>query len=214
VKPDTKRPRALAVVFETSWGWAGAACSGRGVVALCLPQDTREIAQRTLCSNIRQTGCEPLHVAIEDLERRGNGAVGAVRAPAGLEPGRASSAMALLSEVLSAVLRYFDGETVDLSCFPVDLDWATPFQRGIYREMLRIPRGSVLSYGEVAWAAGSPLAARAAGQAAARNPIPLLVPCHRVVAADGLGGFGRRPEMKRRLLALEGASGFKRRHKN
>lgn len=67
----------------------------------------------------------------------------------------------------------------------------------------QIPRGQTVTYGEVAAAAGEPNGARAAGNALGSNPIPIVVPCHRVVAANGLGGFGGGPERKEILLAVE-----------
>jgi len=88
---------------------------------------------------------------------------------------------------------------------PVKLE-ASAFVRRVYGVVRRIPRGQVLSYGEVAEAAGNPGAARAVGNAMARNPLCLVIPCHRVVASHGLGGFGGAGgvEQKRLLLALEG----------
>jgi methylated-DNA-[protein]-cysteine S-methyltransferase len=87
---------------------------------------------------------------------------------------------------------------------PVDLDPLAPFQRTVARALQRVPFGETVTYGELARRAGRPGAARAVGQAMARNPVPLLVPCHRVVSARGLGGFGGGLALKRRLLALEG----------
>ncbi|MFV1958698.1 MAG: methylated-DNA--[protein]-cysteine S-methyltransferase [Planctomycetota bacterium] len=81
----------------------------------------------------------------------------------------------------------------------------TGFQVCVWKQIARIPRGQVRSYGRLARAVRRPRAARAVGQACGRNPIPLVVPCHRVVAADGtLGGFGAGLVVKRKLLSLEG----------
>lgn len=104
---------------------------------------------------------------------------------------------------------YFDGKKVEFAT-PVQLLEGTPFQRSVWEELRRIPYGTVLSYGDVARRIGRPGGSRAVGQANKRNPIPLVIPCHRVVAADGgLGGFGGREELKVRLLELEGV-GFDR----
>jgi methylated-DNA-[protein]-cysteine S-methyltransferase len=110
--------------------------------------------------------------------------------------------------ILSAVRRlmaYLAGHPQALEDFPLDLRGLTPFQRRV-ADVLRATRpGQTLSYGDVALLAGRPGAARAVGQAVKANPILILVPCHRVVAADGPGGwsaFGS-PERKARLLALE-----------
>ena len=85
-------------------------------------------------------------------------------------------------------------------------DGLTDFARAVLTQVARIPWGDTLTYGEVAIVAGRPGAARAVGNVMAANQLPLIVPCHRVVAAGGrLGGFGGRPELKRALLAHEGS---------
>jgi methylated-DNA-[protein]-cysteine S-methyltransferase len=82
----------------------------------------------------------------------------------------------------------------------------TPFQRRVWEELRTIPRGETLTYGELAARIGRPGAARAVGAAVARNPVSLVVPCHRVVGADGsLTGYAGGIERKRALLAIEGA---------
>ncbi len=87
--------------------------------------------------------------------------------------------------------------------WPVDLGSGTPFQRRVWEELRRIPAGRTRTYGEVALALGSRGAARAVGGACAANPVPLLVPCHRVVGRAGPGGFSAGLPWKERLLALE-----------
>ncbi|MBI4366850.1 MAG: MGMT family protein [Deltaproteobacteria bacterium] len=94
-----------------------------------------------------------------------------------------------------------------LSAIPLDLGRVATFHAAAYRAARDIPAGRTLTYGELATRAGSPGAARAVGQALARNPVPLLIPCHRVIAASGrLGGFTAPGGLglKRHLLALEG----------
>ena len=87
----------------------------------------------------------------------------------------------------------------------LDLEWCTPFQDSLARALQRVPWGDVVSYGELAALAGRPRAARAAGAFCAENRFSLFLPCHRVVAANGIGGYGDTGvEVKRRLLALEG----------
>jgi methylated-DNA-[protein]-cysteine S-methyltransferase len=101
--------------------------------------------------------------------------------------------------------RYFRGERIDFADVELDLSWATPFQRATADALRDIPYGECVTYGELAALAGHPNAQRAAGTFCARNRFPLVVPCHRVVAAGGLGSFGLLgTEYKRRLLALEG----------
>lgn len=103
-----------------------------------------------------------------------------------------------------ALRRYFDGEGVDLATLPVRLG-GTPFQRKVWAALRRVRRGSVCTYAALASAVGTPRGMRAIGMAMARNPLPLVVPCHRVVAAGlTLGGFSGGLAIKRALLALEG----------
>lgn len=96
---------------------------------------------------------------------------------------------------------------------PVDLSLvAAPFRRTVLDHLLEIPRGQVATYGELARRAGKPRAARAAGSACATNPIPIIVPCHRVVpGSGGVGNYGGGRERKWFLLGLEGAEVAKRR---
>jgi O-6-methylguanine DNA methyltransferase len=90
---------------------------------------------------------------------------------------------------------------------PLDLSGGTEFQQAVWRELRRISPGKTRSYGEVAQAIGKAKAVRAVGGACGANPIPVLVPCHRVLAAHGkIGGFGGGLGWKRRLLAREGVS--------
>lgn len=103
------------------------------------------------------------------------------------------------SEQLSA---YFSGELYD---FRLTLNpQGTPFQLSVWQSLSAIPYGTTISYGELARRIGNPNASRAVGAANGRNPLPIIVPCHRVIGNDGsLTGFGGGIETKRRLLALE-----------
>jgi methylated-DNA-[protein]-cysteine S-methyltransferase len=118
----------------------------------------------------------------------------------------------LLCAVMGDLRRYFRGEPVDLSRHPVDVSGQPPFLRAALLAARGICYGQVRTYGWLAGAAGTPKAARAAGQAMSRNPIPLLIPCHRVVGAGGrLTGFGGGLPLKRALLELEGVACDKQR---
>lgn len=79
----------------------------------------------------------------------------------------------------------------------------SPFYLDVWKTLYKTKCGTTLTYGELAKKAGRPLASRAVGSAMATNPIALIVPCHRVLASGGLGGYGPGPEMKKRLLAAE-----------
>lgn len=88
---------------------------------------------------------------------------------------------------------------------PLDLSWGTEFQQAVWQQLLAIPLGSTRTYGELAEALGKPGGSRAVGAACGANPIPVIIPCHRVLAARGkLGGFSGGRQWKLRLLQLEG----------
>jgi methylated-DNA-[protein]-cysteine S-methyltransferase len=106
---------------------------------------------------------------------------------------------------VQALEKYLRGANRDLSVFPVNLENCSAFERDTLQCVRQIPRGSVATYSELAAKLGSPRAARAVGNALRRNPVPLFVPCHRVVGVSGLGGFSLGLDTKRKLLQLEGA---------
>ncbi|MEG3626116.1 methylated-DNA--[protein]-cysteine S-methyltransferase [Streptomyces sp. C6-003] len=111
----------------------------------------------------------------------------------------------LLAEVIRQVEAYFAGRR---DAFDLPLDWSliSGFNREVLRELASgVPYGSVVGYGDLAGRVGRPGASQAVGLAMAANPLPVVVPCHRVVESDGgLGGFGGGRDTKRKLLALEG----------
>jgi methylated-DNA-[protein]-cysteine S-methyltransferase len=133
------------------------------------------------------------------------------RALLGVELGRRRKARAVSSPRCKVgrrfeadVRRYFAGGRVAFR-FPLASGRGTPFQRAVWRALRRIPYGEVRTYGWVARAIGRPGAARAVGGACGANPWPIVVPCHRVVASNGLGGYSAGLEWKRLLLGIEGA---------
>ncbi|MGH3016900.1 MAG: methylated-DNA--[protein]-cysteine S-methyltransferase [Gaiellaceae bacterium] len=102
---------------------------------------------------------------------------------------------------------YFSGAPEDFADVTLDLSWCTPFQLAVVTSLRGVGRGETVTYGELAALAGHPGASRAAGSFCAHNRFGIIVPCHRVVAADGLGGYGSLgADYKRRLLALEGTT--------
>ncbi len=107
------------------------------------------------------------------------------------------------SDTLSQLDRYFNNT---LTRFSLNYALAgTPFQRRVWQALARVPYGTTLSYGELARQVGNPRAARAVGMANARNPLPIVIPCHRVIGKNGsLTGFGGGLDVKQQLLALEG----------
>ena len=110
----------------------------------------------------------------------------------------------LLSKGRDEILAYLWGErrSFDLPLDPM----GTPFQQAVWAELRRIPYGETRSYAQVAAGIGKPKAVRAVGQANHRNPLPIFIPCHRVIGASGkLTGYGGGLDLKEKLLELEGA---------
>ena len=106
----------------------------------------------------------------------------------------------------AAFTAYFGGDTDALSGLPLDVE-GTAFERRVWRALRRIRPGEVMSYGRLAAMAGTPGGARAVGNANGRNPVAIVVPCHRVVRGNGeIGGYGGGPARKRKLLAHENAA--------
>lgn len=113
-----------------------------------------------------------------------------------------------VQRAVDAITTLLRGEGGNLASIPLDMSGIPPFHRRVYECARTIPPGTTLSYGEVARRLRTPGAARAVGQALARNPFALIVPCHRVLAAGGkIGGFTAPGGVvtKRRLLAVEGS---------
>ncbi|GIE96460.1 methylated-DNA--[protein]-cysteine S-methyltransferase [Paractinoplanes rishiriensis] len=116
----------------------------------------------------------------------------------GARPGAAGAHPA--AEQLTA---YFAGTLTEFTV-PVEMRGGSEFERAVWREIAQIPYGEMLTYGAIATALGDPGAARAVGTACNHNPVPVIVPCHRVVGAGGkMVGFGGGLDRKRRLLELE-----------
>ena len=118
------------------------------------------------------------------------------------EAGWVESERGPVGEAVRQLREYFAGERVgfDLPMAPR----GTEFQRSVWRQLLGIPYGETISYGELARRVGNPKASRAVGSANGKNPLPIVIPCHRVIAGDGtLGGFGGGLPTKKILLALE-----------
>jgi O-6-methylguanine DNA methyltransferase len=153
------------------------AASRRGLVALEF--DARLPEQQSIRPNPRHLREEKMGIAFEHSPRR-------------------------MRPYLSQLEEYFAGERREFT-FPLDLR-STDFQQACWRALLAIPYGETRSYADIARAIGKPKACRAVGMANNRNPLAIVVPCHRVIASDGtLCGYGGGLDMKRKLLELEGA---------
>ena len=178
------------MIFKTNWGWVGLAATERGVHAVVLPKPTRRAVEREL-RTLLNGNSTPTHPS--PLEGEGEGG------------GRSHAASRHMKAARAAIVAYLEGKarTFDL---PLDLDGQPRFRVKVWKALRSIPYGRVRSYGWVARKVGKPRAPRAIGGACGANPVPLLVPCHRVIAGDGsLGGFSGGLSSKKRLLKLEGA---------
>ena len=130
-----------------------------------------------------------------------DGAVVEVLLPGTRSGPKAQGRCPLLDEAAAAVAEVVAGRTP--AALPLAFQ-GTTFQEAVWTALRGVPAGEVVTYGELARRAGYPRAARAVGSAMRANPLPLLIPCHRVVASDGIGGYGGGLELKRALLAAEG----------
>lgn len=130
-----------------------------------------------------------------------SGAVVEVLLPGTPKAPAPSGADALLDRAAEAIEAVVSGH--DPGELPLQLE-GTAFQLAVWRALREVPAGQVVTYGELARRAGYPRAARAVGSAMHANPLPILIPCHRVVASNGIGGYGGGLALKRALLAAEG----------
>jgi methylated-DNA-[protein]-cysteine S-methyltransferase len=130
---------------------------------------------------------------------------------AGEPDGRTVEAPETVRRTIDGIASLLDGERTDLRWVTLDESGLDPFPRAVYAAAREIPAGSTASYGELARLVGAPNSAREVGAALGRNPFPIVVPCHRVLAATGaLHGFSAPGGIatKRRMLEIEGAPGF------
>jgi len=171
-------------LFETPLGWIGVAWSARGLTRVQLPERDRAATERRLIATLphAENGGTPVQRGAEELPPAIAGAV-------------------------AAIARYAAGEAVDFSGIAVDMGNADEFRLAIYDAARRLGFGETVTYGELAARAGHAGLARETGQALGQNPVPLVVPCHRILAAGGkIGGFSAPggAATKERLLELEG----------
>ncbi|MEV6277354.1 methylated-DNA--[protein]-cysteine S-methyltransferase [Nocardia sp. NPDC051832] len=172
-----------AALFETAIGVCAIAWSGGAVIRFQLPESS-PAATRARITRRRSTDSEPIPES----------------APTGA-----------IAEAIAGVRAHLAGELDDLRWIPVDISGIPEFHQAVYDITRAIPPGHTRTYGQVADRIGAPGAAQAVGQALGRNPIPLIIPCHRVLAADNaLHGFSAPGGIhtKERLLEIERTPGF------
>lgn len=153
------------------------AVTGQGICRIVLPKKDKKTVERELNS----TEC---------------GVQGAPKA--------SPSGLIMLRKPVTLLRKYFAGNSVSFD-LPLDLSYYTPFRQAVWRAAVAIPYGETRSYGWIAKKIRNPLAVRAVGQALGANPLPVIIPCHRVISSSGaLGGFSSGLSMKEKLLELEG----------
>lgn len=179
------KPIGLAM-FDSAIGGVGLAWRSRGadhpVLAVQLPEGNDDRTRARLAAKVRRVA-------------------GTTVGPAEVEPPPAIAA------AIAAVIDLLTGHPLDLLEVEVDLTAASPFDRDVYEVTRTIGPGTTLTYGQVAERVGRPGAAQAVGRSLGANPVPIVVPCHRVLGADGaLTGFSAAGglETKRRMLLIEG----------
>jgi methylated-DNA-[protein]-cysteine S-methyltransferase len=167
-----------------------------GSTALIAPQATHRRSPTAYCYwDLVPSPFRSLSVAVD-----GDSRLVEIRFDAQRPEGRRDSKRC--KDAATQLTEYFAGQrrAFDLQLAPV----GTNFQLRVWQALCAIPYGAVRNYGDLARAIGQPQATRAVGQANGRNPLPIVIPCHRVLASDGIGGYSAGLEIKHRLLALEG----------
>ena len=173
----TAVPSVHHYIFDTAIGPCGVAWNDRGLVGMQLPEQDRAATERRLAAKAQSAGAA--------------------------EPPPSVAA------VVDDIKRYLAGEQVDFAAVAVDLSSLDPYRQKLYATMRALAWGSTTTYGELAKKLGATgwEGARDVGEAMGRNPVPVVIPCHRVLAAGGkLGGFSAHggAKTKAKLLALEG----------
>ena len=175
--------KAAYCLFETSLGACGIAW-----------RETADSGSKAVVTAVQLPEATPQSTASRIARKSGSN-----------QPGQPPAEIAAIIE---KIRKHLQGEVQDFRAVALDLENIDPFFRQIYEATRQIPPGQTRTYGEIAKAVGQPAAAQEVGQAMAKNPVPIIVPCHRVSAAGGkLGGFSAPggPATKAKLLAIEGA---------
>jgi methylated-DNA-[protein]-cysteine S-methyltransferase len=171
-------------IFKTKWGYFGLAVNEKGLIRTVLPCKSPKIVKKHLITG-------PPRLA------RSSG-------DAGLNHPKFDKN--LLKSLQKQIIAYFEGRPLSSVFYPLNLSEFTPFVRKTLAACKKIPSGKTVSYSRLAGMLGKPKAGRAVGNALARNPVPLLIPCHRVIRSDGKIGNFSAPggsALKRKLIALE-----------
>jgi methylated-DNA-[protein]-cysteine S-methyltransferase len=176
------------------------------LVAAAQRDGVLDVAYRTIPTPVGELLIAGTERGLVRVAFPGQGHDAALESLARLVSPRILRAPGQLDPVARQLDEYFAGRRTAFD-LPLDFRLATGFRRAVLAHLPAIPYGGTESYAQVATAAGSPKAVRAVGTACARNPLPVVVPCHRVVRSDGsMGGYAGGPAAKRTLLTLESAT--------
>ena len=182
-------------IIKTRFGWCGVCADRNTVKQVILPGPDKALVLKRLGTT-----------ATDYTDKDNTGFI--VRLPVKLQPTiLGSNSLRSNCQSINLLKRYFDGKRVGFRC-KIDLSGFTIFERKVYRVLSRIPYGRTITYSELARRAGVPNGARAVGNVMAKNPLPIIIPCHRVVGkGGGLGGFSAigGTKMKEQLLRMESA---------
>jgi methylated-DNA-[protein]-cysteine S-methyltransferase len=177
--------RIESKVFKTPFGWAGVAASEQGLCMIVLPKKDKKAVERELANT--------------DFPRFNRSRAGSMR---NAERATASAHDSLKKSV-TLLQKYFSGKRVSFD-LPLDTRSYTRFQQAVWKAATEVPYGETQSYAWIARKIKNPRAVRAVGQALGANPLPIIIPCHRVISSSGaLCGFAGGLVMKKSLLALE-----------
>ncbi|MFH0887692.1 MAG: methylated-DNA--[protein]-cysteine S-methyltransferase [Planctomycetota bacterium] len=185
-------------LLKTSWGWCGLIIDRDTIKAIILPSDNKSLVLKRLGKNCnppclrRRLRAGRLFIISDSLNEK-------QITNCKLRPH--------VSRFLKDLNRYFNGEKVDFR-YKIDLRDSSDFEKSVYKVLRTIPYGTIRTYKWVAEKVGCPKGSRAVGNALAKNPLPLIIPCHRIVRSDGsLGSFSAigGVKLKKRLLEVEGA---------
>lgn len=178
--------RDAAVIFKSKLGWAGVAATEQGICWIVLPKSDKTAVEREFINS----ACGVPRLLPKRQDKQSKGKTGPVNS-------------LLLKKAIKVLQKYFAGERVSFD-LPLDLSYHTPFQQAVWRAAEEIPFGETRSYAWIATKIRNPRAVRAVGQALGANPVPVIIPCHRVISSSGaLGGFSGGIGMKEKLLELE-----------
>ena len=181
--------QSFLAVVKMSAGWVGIEGTTEGIKRTTLPQPRINQAKHLIGSKEGRPSKKMKYLLTEDQRRQ--------------ILNRPPAKRAYFSSLNQRIMDYFAGKRAELPD-KLDLGDATVFQRSVWEATRQIPYGETRSYGWIAKQIGKPGAARAVGHALGKNPLPIIIPCHRVISSDGtLGGFSGGLAMKKRLLALE-----------